>query len=62
MELEEETVETVYEYLTRGMTAASASFLKEEYKDPADMMECLGRAIFNEAVIEALKAQIESDG
>jgi hypothetical protein len=62
MELEEDTVEAIYEYLTLGMSAESASFLKDEYTDSSDMMECLGRAIFNQTVLEALKAQIESDG
>ena len=58
MELDEETVDLVYGYLTRGMTEESKSFLNDSYVSNDQMFKCLGEAVFNETVVQAVKQSI----
>ncbi len=65
IELDEETVELYYGYMIKDLDRDSATFLKESYESDSDMMECLGRALFNATVLGVLKKAIEgmeSDG
>lgn len=61
LEIDEETVNMVYKILAITLSKESKELLNG-YSSSSEDFEALGRALFNEKVIEIIKMGLESDG
>lgn len=62
MDIYEETFKLLYDLLINDLSKESKSFLLPLEEETEAVFAALGKALFNEKIIEVITKQLESDG